>query len=82
MSDVHDKIRIFVGDHVPAAEFADEDDLFGDGLVNSLFALELVMFLEQEFSFEVESDDLELENFCSVAAMARFVSRKHAVRAA
>jgi acyl carrier protein len=78
MSDVRDRIRAFVGDHLQAVTFADEDDMFGDGLVNSLFAMQLVLFLEQAFAIEVTNDDLELDNFRSIAAMTRFIARKTA----
>lgn len=78
MNDAPDRIRAFVSDHLQAVAFADTDDLFGDGLVNSLFAMQLVLFLEQEFSIEVTNDDLDLDNFRSVAAMAGFIARKTA----
>jgi methoxymalonate biosynthesis acyl carrier protein len=76
MSEIRERIRAFIGDYLPATELADDDDLFGDGLVNSLFAMQLVLFLEEEFAFEVTNDDLELDNFRSIAAMAGFVAQK------
>ena len=53
-------------------------DLFGSGLVSSLFALQLVMHLEQEFDVEVTGPDLTLDNFRTVEAMAALVSRLRA----
>jgi acyl carrier protein len=46
------------------------------GLVNSLFAIELVLFVENEFSITAERDDLEIDNFSSIAALTRFVLDK------
>jgi methoxymalonate biosynthesis acyl carrier protein len=54
----------------------DHDDIFKRGLVNSLFAMQLVVFIEQEFQIAVDGEDLDLDNFCSVDAMSAFVSRK------
>ncbi len=54
----------------------DQEDIFGLRLVDSLFAMQLVLFIEREFQFAVESEDLDLDNFCSVDAMTAFVSRK------
>lgn len=54
----------------------DDDDIFKRGLVNSLFAMQLVVFIEQAFGISVDDDDLDLDNFCSVDAMTAFVSRK------
>jgi acyl carrier protein len=48
------------------------------GFVNSLFAMQLVLFVEKEFDVRVENDDLDLENFRSANAIVRFVERKQA----
>jgi methoxymalonate biosynthesis acyl carrier protein len=52
-----------------------EQDLFADGLITSLFALELVVQIEQAFDIFVEGPDLELANFRTVNSMASLVSR-------
>ncbi|HEX2058860.1 MAG TPA: phosphopantetheine-binding protein [Actinomycetota bacterium] len=54
----------------------DDDDMFATGYVNSMFAMQLVQFVESEFGITVESDDLELDNFRTVSAIASFVERK------
>lgn len=59
--------------------FSNEDDIFKLGLVNSLFALQLVMFLEMEFDIKIENEDLELSNFNTVNHIDQFVSRKQQV---
>lgn len=56
--------------------FTDEDDIFKMGLVNSLFALELVVFLEKKFNIQVENEDLDLNNFNSLDNLARFIQKK------
>ncbi len=72
-SDIRDYFKSNMGKD---ARFADGDDIFADGLVNSLFALQLVTFLEDSFKITVENDDLDLQNFRSVDAIADFVGRK------
>ena len=59
-----------------ADNIRDEDDIFELGVVNSLFAMQLVCFIEREFSITAERDDLDIQNFCSIAAMAEFVLKK------
>lgn len=54
----------------------DNDDIFELGLVDSLFAMQLVMFVEKEFMITVENDDLNINNFCSVSALTSFVQSK------
>jgi acyl carrier protein len=72
------RVREFIGRHVRGHELRDDEDIFALGFVNSLFAMQLVMFVEQEFGVAVENDDLEIENFNTVAAVAALVERKRA----
>lgn len=57
-------------------DVADDEDLFASGLVNSLFAMQLVLFVEKEFSIKVENEDLDLANFRSVNAITGFIQHK------
>jgi methoxymalonate biosynthesis acyl carrier protein len=50
-------------------------DLFASGLVSSLFAMELVVFVEKAFDVVVEREDLALDNFRTVGAMTDLVLR-------
>ena len=55
---------------------ADDEDIFATGLVNSLFAAQLVMFVEDRFEMTVDNDDLDLSNFSSVDAITGFVAKR------
>ena len=59
-----------------ADEVVDDQEIFTSGLVNSLFAMQLVLFLEQEFQFEVEDEDLDIDNFNTLNALVDFVGKK------
>jgi methoxymalonate biosynthesis acyl carrier protein len=52
-----------------------EQDLFADGMINSMFAMELVVQIENQFNVAVEGRDLDMANFRSVNAMANLVRR-------
>jgi acyl carrier protein len=54
----------------------DDADLFASGIVNSLFAVQLMTFVEKTFAIEVDMDDLDIENFKSLDATTAFVLRK------
>jgi len=76
-------IRGFIGKHLVVfdddATFTDEDHIFQMGFVNSLFAMEMVGFVEREFGITVEGDDLDIANFSSVRNILRFVEQKRTV---
>ncbi|MFF3781147.1 acyl carrier protein [Streptomyces sp. NPDC001933] len=50
-------------------------DLFESGAVSSLFAMELVVFVENTFDVTVSGPDLTLANFRTVREMATMVLR-------
>lgn len=56
-------------------EVPDADtDLFEAGLLDSLAFVELLLRLEQEFGVTTTVDDLDADNFRSIARIAQFVA--------
>ena len=51
-------------------------ELFDTGIINSLFVIELLAFLEQRFQIKVTMDDLDLERFSTTERISRFVMHK------
>ncbi len=76
--DIKQTIRRFLLDSINIPGINDEDDLFEIGIVNSLFAVQLMTFIEKTFCVEVETDDLDIENFKSLNAASIFVVKKKA----
>jgi acyl carrier protein len=74
--DTRQRIKAFLSKHIKATDISDEANLFEQKLVNSLFAMQLVTFLEKEFELVIENEELNLENFKSVNAIVAFVERK------
>jgi len=50
-------------------------DLMKSGLVNSLFALQIVMFVEKTFHIKLSRKDISAENFRTVNNIAALVER-------
>ena len=44
--------------------------------MNSLFTIDLVTFIEREFSVKITMDDLSMENFNTIDNIVTFVSSK------
>jgi acyl carrier protein len=70
------KIKEFVSKYIKKTDLSDSDNFFASGRVNSLFAMQLVMFVEKEFNIKIENDDLDLKNFHSINAISEFVKKK------
>lgn len=70
------KVSAFVSEYLSNAEIDPELDLFASGMVNSLFAMQLVLFVEKDFGIAVDNEDLDYQNFRSIVAICAFVGRK------
>ena len=76
MRERKDKIKNFLSRFFRNHELRDDDDIFAMGFVNSLLALQLVNFLQKEFSITVEDEDLDFENFRTINNMDALLERK------
>ena len=79
VSSVKSGIRDFVGRALNDRPLGDDEDIFATGFVNSLFAMELVTFVEGTYGITIESEDLDLDNFRTIARIAELVARKAGV---
>ena len=73
---VRETVTKFLLSSINIANLNNDDNLFESGIVNSLFAVQLMTFLEKTFVLEIGMDDLDIENFKSVNATTAFVVRK------
>lgn len=56
-------------------EVVPDDDLFASGLVSSMFAMQLVVHLEESYDIAIIGPELKLDNFRTVHAMTALVLR-------
>ena len=74
------KIRDYILRHITDLEaevvIGDDDDIFELGFVDSMFAMQLVNFVENESGAVVSSDELTLANFSTVANLHALLLRK------
>ncbi len=76
---IMERIRKFILEHIPQARqmnVQNEDQLLEGGLLDSLGILDVVSYLEEEFSISASDEELTPENFQSIATMASYVEMK------
>lgn len=78
MDSTQEKIKEFLSRFFKSHDLGPDEDIFALGFVNSLLAMQLVAFVEKEFGIRVEDEDLDLDNFRSIGAIARLVAKKTA----
>ena len=70
------EVKEFLKGYIGDKEFSNETPIFSAGLLNSLFAMQLVLFIEKQYQFKIENQDLDMKNFNSLDAIANFISTK------
>lgn len=81
-AEVKSAIREFLSKAFKNYDLEDDEDIFALGFVNSLFAMQLVLFVEKSFHITVENEDLELDNFRTIEALTNLVVRKQQIAVA
>ena len=81
-SGIKETVKGFILSSIAIPQLGDDDDLFESGIVNSLFAVQLMTFIEKTFAIEVGMDDLDIDNFKSLNAATAFVLKKNGHAAA
>lgn len=76
MNNVEERIEDFIINVVGIDSIDYDLRIFDDGLVNSLFAIELMTFIEREFSIKICMEDLDMENFQTINSIAKFILNK------
>lgn len=76
MEEIQAKIKEFLSRFFRNHDLQLDEDIFALGFVNSMFAMQLVLFIEQEFQISIDNEDLEFDNFRTINAMTRLVERK------
>lgn len=80
MEEIRTKTHAFLKRFFQNHDLQDDQDIFALGFVNSLFAMQLVLFVENEFGISVENEDLDIDNFRTINAIVDLVERKTTAR--
>jgi acyl carrier protein len=75
--EIKEIVRSFILRSINIPDLKDDDNLFESGIVNSLFAVQLMTYIEKTFAIEVGMEDLDIENFKSLNATTAFVLKKN-----
>jgi len=79
---ITDRIMGFITNRFPQADISESEDIFALGYINSLFAMELVMFIEKTFAVTVPNAELHIDNFRTAKSMTGLVERLQSAAAA
>ncbi|MGB8453581.1 MAG: acyl carrier protein [Anaerocolumna sp.] len=70
------KVRKFIQKYSKKDNIEDNQNLFEMSFANSLFAMQLILFIENEFGLAVASEDIGIDNFDTVDKICSFIHSK------
>lgn len=77
MTTIHSRIRAFLHENFPTPDdLTDQQSLLQSGIIDSIGVLTLVTWIEQEFGFVVDDDDVVPENLDGVGALVAYIEGK------
>jgi methoxymalonate biosynthesis acyl carrier protein len=79
MNEINTQIKAFLSRFFGNHDLQADEDIFALGFVNSMFAMQLVLFIEQEFKITIENEDLEFDNFRTINSITNLIERKTAL---
>jgi acyl carrier protein len=77
-TEVSGAIMAFLRERFGLEPTAAEANLIEEGILDSMMFVDLVVFIEERYGVVAELDDLEIDNFATVARIARFVAERGA----
>lgn len=70
------KVRKFIQKYSKKDNIEDNQNLFEMSFANSLFAMQLILFIENEFELAVANEDIGIDNFDTVDKICSFIQSK------
>jgi acyl carrier protein len=70
---LHARLKAFFSENLSVEVSSVDADLLQTRILDSLALVELLMYLEKEFETEISLDDVEIEDFHSIAKIAEYV---------
>jgi acyl carrier protein len=77
-AEIKEQIKDFIAETamVDKEEVKDETLIFDEGIFDSMGFLSLINFIEKDFNIKAEDSELLEENFESVNAMVKYITKK------
>ena len=70
--EIQEKIIKFIKKYTKN-EISEDEIIFEAGFVNSLFAMQLVLFIERTFNISVDNDVIGTDEFCSISTICGYI---------
>lgn len=77
---IQEKVRLFLIENIfnskDAGDLKDETTLISSRLMDSIVALKLVSFIEENFSIEIEANEIDQDHLDTLTKIVNFIIEK------
>lgn len=70
------EINRYIREKAKLEHLDDDEDIFATGVVNSLFTIQLMTWLEKEYRIKITMEDLDMSHFRTPGSIAHFTEKK------
>lgn len=70
------KLKKFILKYARQNDVEEDANIFEMGFANSLFAIQLIMFVEKEFAVSVENSIFGTDDFNSISSIRRYIESR------
>ena len=79
LTQLTDFILSELGEERQLESLAPDDDLIKGGIVDSMGVLQVVSFIEQTYDLQVADEEITVENFRTIHAIAKLIGQKQGI---
>lgn len=76
LNEIKDKIREYLSRSLHDYKLKDNDNIFELGIVHSLFAIQIIIFIEKTFGIELDEDDIDMDHMQTLNRIAELIQMK------
>lgn len=73
---IEKKLVEFINRFIRVGKIDKDENLFENGNLNSLFIMQLILFIEKEFSISVRNNVIGTEEFNSISSICNYIEKQ------
>lgn len=74
--EIRSKVEDFFSKFSKRRDIDPDQDVFSMGFANSLFAMQMILFIEKEFNLSVDNQDLTSDSLRTLNGICRYIAEK------
>jgi methoxymalonate biosynthesis acyl carrier protein len=74
--EIIETVKSFMKHYIKKDDLKEEDNIFDQGLISSLFLVQLVSFIEEEYGISIPNEELDMDHFKDINSIASLIKSR------